>query len=86
MGRFKPGIGHLLEAVPDIPVIPAYLLNMGRSLPKGEYLPVPFFCEVRVGAPRLVRGTRKEILEALERAVCELSDDPPGTVSGQNSI
>jgi 1-acyl-sn-glycerol-3-phosphate acyltransferase len=72
MAAFKTGIAHLLEEVPDIPVVPAYLINMGRSLPKGEYLIVPFICEVRIGAPRRVRGTRKEILEILERSVLEL--------------
>lgn len=75
MSRFKPGISHLVEAVPEVPIVPAYLVNMGRSLPKGEYLPVPFFCEVRIGPPRFVQGTRQEILEELERAVAELGDD-----------
>ncbi len=72
MAAFKTGVAHLLEAAPDVPVVPAYLVNMGRSLPKGEYLPVPFICEVRLGAPRAVRGSRKEVIETLERSVLEL--------------
>ena len=75
MAAFKTGITHLLEEVPDVPIVPAYLVNMGRSLPKGEYLPVPFICEVRIGAPRLGHGTRKEVIEALERSVLELRDE-----------
>ena len=78
MAGFKAGIAHLVEEVPDIPIIPAYLVNMGRSLPKGEYLPVPFFCEVRVGAPRIISGSRKEMLSALETAVLELKESAPG--------
>ncbi len=74
MAAFKTGIAHLLEAVPGVPVVPAYLVNMGRSLPKGEYLPVPFICEVRIGVPRAVHGTRKEIVETLERSVLELKE------------
>ncbi len=74
MAAFKAGIAHLVQEVPDVPIVPAYLVNMGRSLPKGEFLPVPFICEVRLGAPRTVRGTREEILEALESAVLELRD------------
>jgi len=74
MAAFKSGIAHLLEEMPQIPVVPAYLVNMGRSLPKGEYLPVPFICEARIGAPRIVHGTRQEIVEALERAVLELGE------------
>ncbi len=72
MAAFKTGIAHLLEEVPGVPVVPAYLVNMGRSLPKDEYLPVPFICEVRIGAPRVVHGTRKEVIDALERSVLEL--------------
>jgi 1-acyl-sn-glycerol-3-phosphate acyltransferase len=71
-GHFHSGAAHLIERCPDVPVIPVYLINMGRSLPKGEWIPVPFFCEVRVGPPCLPRGNRREITAALENAVNEL--------------
>jgi 1-acyl-sn-glycerol-3-phosphate acyltransferase len=74
MGPFRSGVAHLVEKMPDVPVIPAYLVNMGRSLPKGELIPVPFFCEVRLGAPRLIRGSRQEIIGSLEAAVRELKE------------
>jgi hypothetical protein len=57
-----------------VPITPAYLVNMGRSLPKGEWLPVPFFCEVRVGPPLHPAGSREAILDGLERAVLALHD------------
>jgi len=69
MAPFKPGIACLAEQLPHVPVVPAYLTNMGRALPKGEFLPVPFFCEVRIGAPLHPRGTRAEILDAVRGAV-----------------
>jgi len=72
MAAFKTGIAHLVEAAPGVPVVPAYLVNMGRTLPKGEYLPVPFICEVRIGPPRAVAGSRAEIIDTLERSVLEL--------------
>jgi 1-acyl-sn-glycerol-3-phosphate acyltransferase len=71
-GKFRAGAAHLIEHVPDVPVVPAYLLNMGRSLPKGAYIPVPFFCEIRFGPPLKPHGRRREILEQLESAVQEL--------------
>jgi 1-acyl-sn-glycerol-3-phosphate acyltransferase len=74
LAHFLPGVAHLLEAVPDVPVVPAYLVNTGRSLPKGEWLPVPFFCEVRLGPALHPTGPRAEILAALERAVLALKD------------
>lgn len=72
MGPFRSGVARLLERTPNVPVVPAYLMNMGRSLPKGEFIPVPFFCEVRLGVPRLVHGSKEEMIEALKTAVMEL--------------
>lgn len=69
MAPFKPGVAHLAEQLPDVPIVPAYLTNMGRALPKGEFLPVPFFCEVRIGAPFHPRGTREEMLGTVRAAV-----------------
>jgi 1-acyl-sn-glycerol-3-phosphate acyltransferase len=42
MQQFKRGIGLLLQRFPEIPVIPVYLEGLGKSLPKGESLMVPF--------------------------------------------
>lgn len=74
IGEFRSGVAHLLEKVPGVPVIPAFLVNMGRSLPKGEFIPVPFFCEIRIGAPRVLQGSRQEITRQLEAAVRELAE------------
>jgi 1-acyl-sn-glycerol-3-phosphate acyltransferase len=74
IGEFRSGVAHLIEKLPDVPIVPAYLVNMGRSLPKGEFIPVPFFCEIRIGAPRVFSGSRQEITKALEAAVRELGD------------
>jgi 1-acyl-sn-glycerol-3-phosphate acyltransferase len=74
IGEFRSGVAHLIEKMPGVTVVPAYLVNMGRSLPKGEFIPVPFFCEIRVGAPRVMTGSRREITMALEAAVRELTD------------
>jgi 1-acyl-sn-glycerol-3-phosphate acyltransferase len=74
VGRFKSGVADVLQGRPGTLVVPCYLVNMGRSLPKGEWVPVPIFCEVRIGRPRTFSGTRDEVLRALEEAVRELKD------------
>ena len=74
VGQFRSGIAHLIQKMPGVPVVPAYLVNMGRSLPKGECLPVPFFCEIRLGAPRMVQGSRQDVMASLEAAVRELKE------------
>ena len=74
LGEFRSGIGHLLEKMPEVCVVPAYLINMGRSLPKGQFIPVPFFCEIRLGRALRIKGNRREITALLEMAVRELKD------------
>jgi 1-acyl-sn-glycerol-3-phosphate acyltransferase len=75
IGPIRPGIAHLLEQMPQLPVVPVYLVNHGRCLPKGEWLPVPFFCEIRIGPPQVFSGgSRREILERLRSAILSLKN------------
>jgi 1-acyl-sn-glycerol-3-phosphate acyltransferase len=73
-GRFRGGVAHLVQHMPVVPVVPVYLENMGRSLPKGEFVPVPFFCGIRIGAPLLLSGSQEEILATLEARVRALAE------------
>lgn len=75
MGAFRPGAARLLERFPTLQVVPAWLVNMGRSLPKGEVIPVPFFIEVRIGAPISPCGSRQQRLDALRGALEALRSD-----------
>ena len=49
-GPFKSGLYHLVQLRPDVELIPAYLENLNRILPKGEVLPVPMIASVTFGA------------------------------------
>jgi 1-acyl-sn-glycerol-3-phosphate acyltransferase len=48
---FKSGIYHLSRLRPGLPLVPAYIENLGRVLPKGEIAPVPLLASVTFGAP-----------------------------------
>jgi 1-acyl-sn-glycerol-3-phosphate acyltransferase len=74
IGRFKSGVAYLSENVPGLPVVAAYLENMGRSLPKGTWIPVPFFCKISIGPARTYNGTAPEIVAGIEAAVRELKE------------
>ena len=74
-GPFKSGLFHLAERYPDIELIPVYLENLHRSLPKGTLFPVPLKCVVRFGAPlaRVAGEDKQTFLDRARAAVVELS-------------
>jgi 1-acyl-sn-glycerol-3-phosphate acyltransferase len=74
MGPFKSGVARLAERQPELTFIPAYLCNVGRALPKGEFLPVPFFCEIRIGEPMRLTGEKDAMLQSLRSRMETLRD------------
>ncbi len=64
---FKSGIYNLAKARPDVELIPTWIDNLSRVLPKGEFLPLPILCSVTFGAPLRV-GEGEDRLVFLERA------------------
>jgi 1-acyl-sn-glycerol-3-phosphate acyltransferase len=48
---FKAGLFHLAEQFPEVQLIPTWIDNVQRVMPKGEVVPVPILCSVTFGAP-----------------------------------
>jgi 1-acyl-sn-glycerol-3-phosphate acyltransferase len=71
--RFKTGVARLAQAHPQVPVVPVFLHGLGKALPKGEALLVPFFCDVFVGEPIFWTGDRRRYMKELEDAMEELA-------------
>jgi 1-acyl-sn-glycerol-3-phosphate acyltransferase len=49
ISKIRKGIFYLLKQRLDTPVIPVVMHGLGRALPRGEALLVPFNCDVVVG-------------------------------------
>jgi 1-acyl-sn-glycerol-3-phosphate acyltransferase len=73
---FKAGLYHLAEAFPEVQLIPAWIDNVQRVMPKGEVVPVPILCSVTFGAPiQLQPGEDKRaFLDRARQAVIALRD------------
>ncbi|CNE23047.1 phospholipid/glycerol acyltransferase [Yersinia nurmii] len=48
---FKSGVYHLARQYPDVELVPVWLENLNRVLPKGSKLVVPFICSATFGVP-----------------------------------
>lgn len=76
LGRFQAGVYHLAADRPEIDVVPVYLANLGRVLPKGKVVPIPVLGRATFGAP-LRPGPdedRDAFLARLRDAVLALRD------------
>lgn len=73
MVRFKKGIARLAERGPNVPVIPVFMHGLGKSMPKGAWIPVPLFLDVFVGEPRCWSGDRNEYIQTLADDMQKLS-------------
>jgi 1-acyl-sn-glycerol-3-phosphate acyltransferase len=73
-GAFKGGLFHLARRRPDVELVPVYLENMNRILPKGELLAVPILGRVRFGVPVALGPdeTREDFLIRCRTAVTAL--------------
>jgi 1-acyl-sn-glycerol-3-phosphate acyltransferase len=63
---FKSGLYHLAKARPDIELVPVWIENLNRVMPKGEFVPIPLLCTVTFGAP-IVLATDEDKTTFLER-------------------
>jgi 1-acyl-sn-glycerol-3-phosphate acyltransferase len=64
---FKSGLYHLAEQFPQVQLVPAWIDNVQRVMPKGEVVPVPILCTVTFGAP-LQLGAGEDKRAFLDRA------------------
>lgn len=79
---FKSGLFHLASTRPDVQLVPVWINNLNRVMPKGEIVPIPFICTVTFGnAIRIDAGETKETF--LDRARTALLDLSPKHLGGK---
>ncbi|MGZ5271249.1 MAG: lysophospholipid acyltransferase family protein [Ramlibacter sp.] len=73
---FKAGLYNLALRFPQVVLVPAWIDNVQRVMPKGEVVPVPILCSVTFGAPIQVDPgeDRHAFLQRARQAVVALRD------------
>ena len=75
-GPFKSGLHWLAEAYPEVNLVPVYLENIHRSMPKGKHVPLPILCTIRIGNPiaRIDGESKPEFLERARNSIVRLGE------------
>jgi 1-acyl-sn-glycerol-3-phosphate acyltransferase len=71
---FKSGLFHLAEQFPDVQLVPVWIDNVQRVMPKGEVVPVPILCTATFGVPMKIGAGegKREFLDRARAAVLAL--------------
>jgi 1-acyl-sn-glycerol-3-phosphate acyltransferase len=75
---FRSGLFHLAQANPGVELIPVWIENLGRAMPKGARIPLPLLCTLTFGpALSLQAGEDKTAFLARARqALVDLAPQP----------
>jgi 1-acyl-sn-glycerol-3-phosphate acyltransferase len=76
MGEFKSGLYYLAKKRPDLELVPVYMENLSRVLPRGEVLPVPLLSCITFGPPMWLEAGEPKVnfLNRARQAVRRLKD------------
>lgn len=76
IGEFKSGLFHLCKKRPDLELVPVYIDNLNRVLPRGEFLPVPLLSSITFGPPMWLEAneSKQAFLERARDAIRRLKD------------
>jgi len=69
LAPFRGGVAKLAGKYPEVPVIPVFMHGLGKALPRGEGLLVPFMLDIYVGAPLSGRDRHDDFLAALRERI-----------------
>ena len=70
---FKRGIALVLAKKSEVPYVPAFMSGMGKNLPKGGVIPVPFNSYIKFGQPTLVDSDdTKQIISRIQNDILQL--------------
>lgn len=78
MAPFRGGVAKLAGRFPEVPITPVHMRGLGKALPRGEALLVPFMLEVSVGLAVRERDVEDDFLVELRDRIEGLARAHPG--------
>ncbi len=72
MGKMKKGAYHIISERNNTPVTPVMMHGLGRALPRGEALFVPFNCDVIIGSPLPEVETSHQFVDQITKTFADL--------------
>lgn len=75
--RFRTGIAHLAKRYPALPFVPVFMHGLGKALPRGEGLLVPFFCDIFVDDAVCWTGDKTSFMALVEERMTALANECP---------
>jgi 1-acyl-sn-glycerol-3-phosphate acyltransferase len=76
VGLFKGGLHYLAKSKPGIELVPVYMENLNRILPKGELFPIPLVSSISFGRPLTLKENeeKQEFLDRARQAILQLQE------------
>ncbi len=76
LDEFKSGLFHLCRKRPDLELIPVYIDNVNRVLPRGEFIPLPLLSCITFGPPMWLENKepKQKFLKRARDAVIRLRE------------
>jgi 1-acyl-sn-glycerol-3-phosphate acyltransferase len=73
LAEFKSGLARIAERFPAVPVVPIFMHGLGKALPRGDWVLVPFFVDVFIGEPLAWCGSREDCMARYKAAIDALA-------------
>ncbi|CAK0780795.1 Acyltransferase [Gammaproteobacteria bacterium] len=74
---FKSGLYHLAKAHPEVELVPVWIENLGRAMPKGSIIPVPLLCSLTFGQPLTFEQSENKVAFLSRTRHALLALEPP---------
>ena len=75
LSKYKSGIYYLMREKPEVPVVPLFIHGLGKALPKGSFVFVPFFIDIFVGDKFYYKDNRNDFMTELNERMNTLQEE-----------